>query len=82
MGNWIALELVRDELPRGSSLSLQHLAKEPVSGSLVASLRNEEIQNITVLINGTPEVDLLPVDLQEQLIHVPDVAQSAPLLSD
>ncbi len=78
----IALELIRDELPRRFSLALQNLGEEPLGSLLVPPSSDQNVQNITVLINGRPEVNLLPVDLQEQLIYVPDVAQSALLLSD
>ena len=61
---------------------LQDFEKEPFGSSLVPTLGHQDVENITVLINSSPQVDLPSVDLQEQLIHVPDVAQSASLLSD
>ena len=78
----IASKFVRDKLPRRFSLSLQAFEKEPFGSSLVPTLGHQDVENITVLINSSPQVDLPSVDLQEQLIHVPDVAQSASLLSD
>lgn len=49
---------------------------------LVPTLGHQDVENITVLVNGSPQVDLPSVDLQEQLIYVPDVSQSASLLAD
>ena len=49
MGGGIALEFVRDELPRSLALAFQHLAKEPFSSPLVSALRHQEIENIPVL---------------------------------
>ena len=82
MRRCIALELVRDKLPRRFALSLQHFAKESFSSSLVPTFGHQNIQDITVLINRSPQVELLSLNLHEQLIDVPDVAQTALLLSD
>ena len=78
----IALEFICDQLPRRLALSLQHFAKEPLSSSLVSAFRNEDVEDITVLINCSPKVVLLTLDLHEDLIDMPDVAQSAPFPSD
>ncbi len=78
----VGLELVSDELPRRLALFFQDFAKKTFGSSLVATSSHQDVENITVLINSSPQVDLPSVDLQEQLIHVPDVAQSALLLSD
>ena len=82
MRRCIALEFVRDKLPRRFALSLQDFEKEPFGSSLVPTLGHQDVENITVLINSLPQVDLPSIDLQEQLIHVPDVAQPASLFSD
>ena len=82
MGSSIAPESVRDELPGRFVLAFQHLAKEPFSSPLVSSLRHQDVENIPVLIHRLPEIQLLPLDLHEQLIHMPDVALSPLLLSE
>jgi hypothetical protein len=81
MSGRIAPELISDQLPRQRALSLQHLAKEPLSSSFVSSLRHQYVENITVLIHCSPEIHLLSLDLDEDLIDVPDVAQSTLLPS-
>ena len=73
---------VGQALPRRLVLSLQHFTKEPFSSLLVSSLRWQNVENITILINRSPEVQLPAVDSQEQLFDVPDVTQPAFLLSD
>ncbi len=66
MRRCIALEFVRNKLPRRFALSLQHFAKEPFGSPLVPTLGHQDVENITVLINSSPQVDLPAVDLQEQ----------------
>lgn len=82
MGSRIAPESVSDQLPRSFTLALQHFAKKAFSSLLFSSLRHQNVENITVLIHCSPKVELLSLNLHEQLIDVPDVAQSALLLSD
>ena len=54
VGGGIALEFICDQLPWWLPLALQHFAKEPLSSSLVSSLRDQNIENIAVLINSSP----------------------------
>ena len=69
----IALEFVSDQLPGWFSLSLQHLAKESLSGLLVASLGYQDVENISILIDCSPQVELLTLNLHEDFVYVPDV---------
>ena len=82
MGCRIAPELVSDQLPGRFFLALQQLAKEALSRFLVSTLRDQDVENITVLIDCEPEIHLLSLDLYEGFIDVPSVAQPAPLPSD
>jgi hypothetical protein len=81
-GSWITLELVGYQFPRRFTLSLQHLAKEPFSSSLVPLFRYQNVERIAVLIHCSPKVQLLSPNLHEQLVNVPSIAQSALLSSD
>ncbi len=56
---WIALEFVGHESPRNFTLPLQHFAEEPFSSPLVASFRHQEVESIAVLVDSTPEIELL-----------------------
>jgi hypothetical protein len=62
-------------------LPLQHFSKEPFSSQLVPSLRHQNVEYITVLIDCAPQIHLLSLDLDEDLIGVPDITQSNLLLS-
>ena len=82
MCGWIALEFIGKESPRNLTLTLQHFAKEPFSSSLVPSFRHQNVENIAVLIDYAPETELLSLNLHENLVHIPGIAQSTLLLSE
>ncbi len=73
----IASELVGNELQRWPLLVLQDLAKEAFGGSLVSVARDQDIEDITILINRSPKIMALAADRDEQLVHVPDVTETA-----
>ena len=72
----IASELVGNELPGRPLLVLQYLAKEALSGSPVSMARDQDIEDITVLVNGSPKLMALTADGDEHFVHVPDIAES------
>ena len=82
MGRWVDLELVSDELPRRLALLFQHLAEETFSSSFIPALGHQNVENIAILINCSPQVDLPALNPHEQLINVPYVAQATLLPSN
>src|SRR6478736_10324927 len=74
LGRGVAPQLVGDEHTRGSSLLLEELAEQALSGLLVAPALDKNIENKAVLVDGTPEPMLLPGDTDDDLIQVPLVA--------
>ena len=75
----ITPQLVGDQLPGWLSLMLQHLTKEWHSGSTISTLANQNIDYVSILIDGTPQIEMLTSDCDEELIYIPDVAEP-PLL--
>ena len=77
----IASQLVGNEPPRRPALPLQQLSKKALGRTLIATQLNEDIDHITILINGTPEILPSTLDSDEHLVQVPCVAQAtlAPL---
>ncbi len=73
MCSWVASQLVGNELQRWSLLVLQDLAKEALGSSLASVTRDQDVEDIAVLIHCSPEITSLAADRDEQLIHVPDV---------
>ena len=82
VGSWITLELVGYQSPRRFTLTLQHFAKKPFSSLLVPTTRHQDIQDVAILIDSTPEIPLLSSNLHEQLVNMPSIAQLAPLFSE
>ncbi len=60
----------------------QDFAKEAFSSLPIAVLGHQNVQNIAILINCWPEVDLPALNPHEQFINVPNIAQPTLLPSD
>ena len=75
VGGRIASQLVGDELQRWPLLVFQHLAKEALSGPLVSVACHQDIEDVAILVNGSPKITTFPSDGDEQLVHVPDVTE-------
>jgi len=77
----VALEFVRHDNARNVPQALQQLAEEPPSGCSTAPALDQDVEDISVLIDRAPKVVLLSADADEHLVHVPLVARSwsAPL---
>ena len=61
-GGRMASQLVGDQLSRGSPLPLQGLAEVALGGSSVPAARDQNIQDVAVLVCRPPEVAVLPAD--------------------
>ena len=68
-------QLVGDQLPEWSFLMLQHLTKETRCCSTVSTLRNENIDYVSILIDSSPQIEVLSSDFEEEFIDVPDIAE-------
>ena len=73
----IASKLVGHELPRRPTLLFQYLAKEALGGPLVSAAGDQDVEDITVLIHGSPKIMTLSANGDEYFVHVPDVIESA-----
>jgi len=77
VGGRIASKLVGHELPRRPPLLFQDLAKEALSGPLVSAAGDQDVEDIPVLIHGSPKIMTFTADRDEHFVHVPDVTESA-----
>jgi len=75
----ITPKLVGDQLPGCLSLMFQGPTKEAFSGSTISTLGNQNIDHVSILIDGPPKIEALTLDGDEEFIDVPDVAEP-PLL--
>ena len=73
----ITPKLVGDQLPGCLSLMFQGPTKEAFSGSTNSTLGNQNIDHVSILIDGPPKIEALTLDGDEEFIDVPDVAESS-----
>src|SRR5690349_12155602 len=73
-GGGIALELVCDDHPRNIPQALQQLAEEPHGRGCVAPALDQNVEDISGLVDRAPKMVLLAADPDEHLVHVPLVA--------
>ncbi len=67
----VAPQLVGNDHPRHVPQALQQLAEEPLGGLFVPAALHQDVQDVAILIHGTPQIMILAVDLNEHLIEVP-----------
>ena len=60
-------------------MRLDQLFKEALGRPLVAPLLHQDIEHVTMLIHGTPEIKNLTVDLDHNFIKIPLVARPWPV---
>ena len=68
-------QLVGNQLPGCSFLMLQHLTKETRCCSTVSTLRNENIDYVSILIDSSPQIEVLTSDFDEEFIDMPEIAE-------
>ena len=73
----ITPKLVGDQLPRCLSLMLQGPTKEALSGSTISTLGDQNIDHVSILIDGPPKIEALTLNGDEEFIDVPDVTESS-----
>ena len=73
----VAGKLVGDHDSRlGARLAVKHTTQEALSGNLIAPLLDQDVQNNSVLVNGSPQPVAFTADLQRHLVQVPLVVGS------
>jgi hypothetical protein len=73
----IAFEFVGDDSKRLFPLAAHQSLKEPLGGALIPAWLNQDVDHVTVLIHGAPEILVLAVDSHEDFVQVPDIAEAA-----
>src|SRR5262245_47069494 len=71
----IALQLVRDDHSRNILAALEQLVEELLGRMLIPPMLDQEIQAMTVLIHGPPQIVARATDREEDLIQMPFVAR-------
>ena len=76
-GGRVTTQLVGDQASRHVPLVLQQLAKESHRGVPISSRLHENVEDVTGLIHGAPQVLLATLDRDEHLVEMPGVAEPA-----
>jgi hypothetical protein len=71
----IALQFVGDDPERFLTLASNQSAQESLGCTLIAARLQQNVDHVTVLVDGTPEILLASVDSNEQLVQIPGIAQ-------
>ena len=77
MGNPITSRLVGDEPQWLFSRTLQESLKESLCGRPVPPRLHQDVDDVAVLIDGTPEVLQWAVDSDEHFVQIPRIAEPA-----
>jgi hypothetical protein len=72
----IAAELIGDDHAGPVGQPLQQLPKKCLCSSFISATLHEDVEDIPVLVDGSPEVVPFPLDGQKDLIHMPLIAES------
>jgi hypothetical protein len=76
--NSITLQLVRDDDARRIVQTFQQPLEEALRSGGISAALHEDIEHDPVLVDSPPEITLLAVDPDENLIHVPLVPRPRP----
>ena len=70
----VASEFIGDKPPRRSALLLEKPTEEPDRGYLVPPFLDQDIQDLSILINGPKQIVLPSVDPNKDFIDKPPIA--------
>jgi hypothetical protein len=76
-GRGVATEFVGEQSSGDTASSFQQLAEEPDGRPPIATGLDQDVDHVSVLVNGTPQILLPPLDLDEHLVQIPGVAHPA-----
>jgi hypothetical protein len=71
VGSRVAFQLVGDNPHCYHTLTAQKSSKESLFDALIMMRLDQDVDYVAVLINGTPQILLLAVDPNEDLVQVP-----------
>ena len=81
LGCGVTAKFVGGNCEGRSGLRAQHLSKETPRCLRVLALLDEDLDEITILVDGTPEISALTLDRDDDFVEKPSITpQSHPLL--
>jgi hypothetical protein len=72
-GSRVASQFVGNDPQWFRTLATQQFSKESLSSAVIPMRLNQNVDHVTILIHGAPQILLLAVDSNEYLIQVPVV---------
>jgi hypothetical protein len=78
----IAPEFVRSHFDWNAFLAFQQLPEEALGGALVLAALDEDIQDLTILVDGTPKILAFALNRHRNLIEEPTLAKRPSLLAE
>src|SRR5215469_11273550 len=79
LGRGVALELVCHDHPRSISQALQQLAKEPLGCGRAAPALDQDVEDISVLVDRTPKIVRRAADADDEDLALDTDAPSVPV---
>lgn len=73
----VATKFIREQTPRFFPLAFQDLAEEALCRPSITTALHEDIEYISILGHGPPQVVPLTADLDEYFVDVPGIAEPA-----
>ncbi len=73
MSGIIASELVGDQPPGFAPLPFEQATEKPLSCLLIATALYEDINDIAVLVHGTPQIMTFPLNGAKDFVDVPGI---------
>jgi hypothetical protein len=77
LGDTVTAEAVGHEPNRWPSLTLQECAKESLRGTPITTRLDEDVDDVTVLVDRPPEILAPPANRHEHFVHEPGTPESA-----
>ena len=74
----VAEQFVGDQSPGRAPLFFQQLPKESSGRPPIAAWLYEDVEDLAVLVHGSPEILPSALDRQKEFVEIPGVAQPGP----
>ena len=78
LGRAVALQFIRDDDPWDVLTPFERFVEELLRRVLIATALHQNVEDVVVLVDGTPQVMALPIDRQKHLIQMPFVPRARP----
>ena len=73
----VTAEAISDEATRYPASRVEQFAQEPRCGMAIAAGLQQDVDNVTVLVDGSPEILTPAANRHEQLVQMPRIADGA-----